>query len=204
MTAPEPLEERLMGTLRRYTSEATARSILHRVNQIEDPSSADAGALLEMVMFGARLFVEESRRDRLMAELTEICYGRSTESRNERYVLEIADEHSCRRARMLLRRLVRQAQGNDRVAVRGATALNELCRHAITMAGSGRVEIDVLLDARLLRVTVLDEASTDATRQASAVKSVDKLVDNLTVTSNKQGTKVVFELALDKRPSSDG
>ena len=204
MTAPEPLEDRLMGTLRRYTSEATARSILHRVNQIEDPSSADAGALLEMVMFGARLFVEESRRDRLMAELTEICYGRRTESRNERYVLEIVDEHSCRRARMLLRRLVRQAKGNDRVAVRGATALNELCRHAITGAGCGRVEIDVLLDTRQLRVTVIDEAGTDATRRASAVKSVDKLVDNLTVTSTKQGTKVVFELALDKRPSSDG
>jgi len=204
MPAPEPLEDRLMGTLRRYTSEATARSILHRISKLEDPSSADAGALLEQVMFGARLFVDESQRDRLMAELTEICYGRRTGSKNEHYVLKIADEHSCRRARMLLRRLVRQANGNDRVAVRGATALNELCRQAIAVAGAGRVEIDVLLDSRRLRVTVFDNATANDTRETRATKSVDKLVDNLAVIGTPDGTKVVFELPLDKRPSSDG
>ena len=203
MSVPEPLEDRLLGTLRRYTSESTARTILHRVHQIEDPSSADAGALLEMVMFGARLFVAENQRDKLMAELTEICYGRRTGSQDEHYVLKIADEHSCRRARMLIRRLVRQANGNDRVAVRGATALNELCRHALEHAGGGRVEIDVLVETRRLRVTVLDDGKQPAPRRAE-LGSVEKLVDMLDVFEADKGTKVVFELALDRRPSSEG
>ena len=211
MTVREHLEDRLYGTLLRYTSEPTARGILRRARQ-QNPFSTDAGAYFEMVMFGAKLFVDETRRDLLMAELSEICYGRRTANANEHYEIEINSEHSCRRARMLIRRLVRQAGGKDLLAVRAATALSELARNALMYAGGGRVEIDLSPSIGVLRVVVADEGPgipnieeilagryKSKTGLGRGLLGVKKLAERFTVhttTAGTTGTKVEFEMAL--------
>lgn len=209
MPVTDPVEERLYGTLLRYTSEPTARGILRRARQHRNGPSQDAAAYFDMIMFGAKLFVEEPRRAQLVAELSTVCYGNAPQSSGSHFEVTLTDEHSTRRARMLVRQLVRKAGGRDLIAVRAATALSELARNALVYAGGGMVEIDVGHNPDTLRVRVsdsgpgihnLDEIFAGQYRSKTGLgrglAGVKKLANHFRIDTGTGGTTVEFEMRL--------
>lgn len=205
------VEAKLRDTLQRYTSEPTARGILSRARQ-QPGAPEDVGPFFEMICFGAKLFVEEPRRSALLAEIEGIRGGPTSPAgprRSNRHALEVADEHSQRRARMLVRRLVRHAGGRDLIGIRAATALSELTRNALMYAGGGHVIIDLDPSGTVLRVVVRDEgpgiAAIDEilagryrsrTGMGRGLLGVRKLARHFDIHTTPQGTTVHFEMEL--------
>jgi len=205
----ELLEERLFGMLVRYTSEPTARGILQRARRGQNAKRGDPRAYFDMVMFGAKLFVENTRHADLTESLQQVCFGsiRLQPPRPSPHEVEIEDEHSSRRARMLVRRLVRAAGGRELTAVRAATALSELTRNALMYAGGGSVRVELNDRDRKLRVVVRDEgpgiddldrilagAYRSKTGLGRGLLGVRKLADHFNVQTSASGTTICFEM----------
>ena len=209
MEVESRLEERLYDALIRYTSEPTARGILRRAQQQRTDTDDDSTAFFDTVIFGAKLFVEEPRREQLLAELSKLCHADGPAPTGEHYELTIADEHSARRARMLIRRLVQQAGGRDLLAVRAATALSELTRNALSYAGGGKVLIDMLTETNAVRVVVSDHGPgitnvdeifaglyRSKTGLGRGLAGVKKLASRFKLNTSPRGTTVEFEIGL--------
>lgn len=209
MQVNELLEERLFGMLVRYTSEPTARGILQRARRGQNAKRGDPRAYFDMVMFGAKLFVENTRHADLTESLQQVCFGsiRLQPPRPSPHEVEIEDEHSSRRARMLVRRLVRAAGGRELTAVRAATALSELTRNALMYAGGGSVRVELNDRDRKLRVVVRDEgpgiddldrilagAYRSKTGLGRGLLGVRKLADHFNVQTSASGTTICFEM----------
>lgn len=211
MQVNEALERRLFGALVRYTSEPTARSILQRARRHRTGNRADSETYFDMVMFGAKLFVEDSRHPELVESIKEVCFGpiRVEPARSNPHEVEFKDEHSSRRARLLVRRLVREAGGRELAAVRAATALSELTRNALMYAGGGWVKVEMNARDRRLRVIVRDEGSgiddlelilqghyRSRTGLGRGLRGVRKLADYFNVQTSSSGTTVCFEMVV--------
>ncbi|MBV1857856.1 MAG: ATP-binding protein [Nannocystaceae bacterium] len=205
----ELLEERLFGMLVRYTSEPTARGILQRARRGQTAERGNAKEYFDMVMFGAKLFVEDTRHGDLTESLQQVCFGsiRVEQPRSSPHEIEIQDEHSSRRARLLVRRLVRTAGGRELTAVRAATALSELTRNALMYAGGGSVRVEMNDRDRKLRVIVRDDgpgigdldrilAGTyrSKTGLGRGLLGVRKLADHFHVQTSESGTTVCFDM----------
>src|SRR5690606_800548 len=67
-----PLERKLVATLRKYTTDLTARGILRRAQERRSETNDNEASFEEAVLYGARLFVEEPERSVLLAELREV------------------------------------------------------------------------------------------------------------------------------------
>ncbi|MGH1347314.1 MAG: ATP-binding protein [Nannocystales bacterium] len=209
MLVNELLEERLFGMLVRYTSEPTARGILQRARRGQNAKRGDAKAYFDMVMFGAKLFVENTRHADLTESLQQVCFGaiRIEPPRTSPHEVEIEDEHSSRRARLLVRRLVRAAGGRELTAVRAATALSELTRNALMYAGGGSVRVEMNDRDRKLRVVVRDDGPgisdldrimagnyRSKTGLGRGLLGVRKLADHFNVQTSESGTTICFEM----------
>ena len=209
MQVNELLEERLFGMLVRYTSEPTARGILQRARRGNSANRSDAKAYFDLVMFGAKLFVENTRHAELTESLQQVCFGsiRIEPPRPRPHEVEIQDEHSSRRARLLVRRLVRTAGGRELTAVRAATALSELTRNALMYAGGGSVRVELNDRDRKLRVVVRDDGPgidgldrilagsyRSKTGLGRGLLGVRKLADDFHVQTSASGTTICFEM----------
>ncbi len=211
MQLSDPLERRLFGALVRYTSEHTARGILKRARRSRTAGGTAPERYFDMVMFGAKLFVEDTQHAELVEELNRVCYGaiRAPRSDENPHEIEIEDEHSSRRARLLIRRLVRDAGGRELTAVRAATALSELTRNALMYAGRGWVRVELNDRDRRLRVVVRDEGGgiddlelilggryRSRTGLGRGLMGVRKLADHFYVQTSEAGTTVCFEMVV--------
>ncbi len=211
MQVNELLEERLFGMLVRFTSEPTARGILQRARRGQNAKRGDAKAYFDLVMFGAKLFVEQTRHADLTESLQQVCFGsiRVEPPRPNPHDVEIRDEHSSRRARLLVRRLVRNAGGRELTAVRAATALSELTRNALMYAGGGSVRVEMNDRDRKLRVIVRDDGPgihdidrilsgtyRSKTGLGRGLLGVRKLADHFHVQTSEDGTTICFEMVV--------
>ncbi len=211
MEVTETLEERLFGALVRYTSEPTARGILQRARRQRAGRTADPNAYFDMIMFGAKLFVDDVHHPAMIEALNKVCFGsirvRTIESNP--HELEITDEHSSRRARLLIRQLVRSAGGRELAAVRAATALSELTRNVLLYAGHGRVRVEMNDRDRRLRVVVRDDGPgidnldqilggryRSKTGLGRGLLGVRKLADLFHIETSSSGTTVRFEMVV--------
>lgn len=206
MNEPEPLEHRLYGALCRYTSEPTARGILRRAREQHFGGGEDASGFMNAVLYGARLFVDEPRRTELVEALQDAF---QTKTRDEDVRVPIFDEHSARRARLLVRRMAERAGAKTLVTLRAATALSELTRNVLMYAGDGVVEIELRGDPPLLRVVVSDTGPgiphleavlsgryKSKTGLGRGITGVQKLADGFHIDAGPNGTRVEFEMAL--------
>jgi len=211
MQVNDALERRLFGALVRYTSEPTARGILQRARRQRTGKRTDSETYFDMVMFGAKLFVEDKRHAEMIEALQKVCYGsiRIDHARANPHEIEIRDEHSSRRARLLVRRLVRDAGGRELTAVRAATALSELTRNALMYAGGGWVRVEMNDRDRRLRVVVRDEGPgiedlelilgggyRSRTGLGRGLMGVRKLSDHFHVQTSAAGTTACFEMVV--------
>lgn len=211
MQIDDQLEKRLFGTLVRYTSEPTARGILQRARRGRNEKRGDTKAYFDLVMFGAKLFVEDTRHTELTESLQQVCFGsiRVEPPRPRPHEIEIRDEHSSRRARLLVRRLVRGAGGRELTAVRAATALSELTRNALMYAGGGSVRVELNDRDRKLRVIVRDDGPgigdldlilrggyRSKTGLGRGLLGVRKLADHFHAQTSESGTTVCFEMVV--------
>ncbi len=211
MSVTEQLEQKLFGALVRYTSEPTARGILQRARRQRQGKFATTNAYFDMVMFGAKLFVDDARHPEMVATLEKACFGavRAIDPLLSPHEIEILDEHSSRRARLLVRRLVRNAGGRELAAVKAATALSELTRNALMYASGGRVRVEMNDRDRRLRVVVRDEGPgidnletilggryRSKTGLGRGLLGVRKLADYFHVQTSETGTTVLFEMVI--------
>ena len=208
MHVNESLEKRLFGALVQYTSEPTARGILQRARK-HHGRKRSTEAYFDMVMFGAKLFVDDAQHHEMIESLQQVCFGsiRIAQRRQNPHEVEVRDEHSSRRARLLVRRLVRDAGGRELTAVRAATALSELTRNALMYAGGGWVKVEMNDRDRRLRVVVRDEGGgiddldlilgggyRSRTGLGRGLLGVRKLADHFHVQTSAAGTTICFEM----------
>lgn len=207
MISIEPLEERLFGALCRYTSEPTARGIIRRARQRQPSPATDLAEFMDVVLHGARLFVEEPRRTRLVAELNDLFAD--SKPKAEKVQLTVDDEHAARRARLTVRQLAQGMGAKKLVALRAATALSELTRNLLMYAGRGEVEIQIERTPPLLRVVVSDRGPgipdieeilagryRSKTGLGRGITGVQKLADGFRIETGAHGTRVEFEVDL--------
>ncbi len=207
----EKLEQRLFGALVRYTSEPTARGILQRARRQRSAKPSNTNAYFDMVMFGAKLFVEDVRHPEMVETLEKACFGavRVTDTQPSPHEIEVTDEHASRRARLLVRQLVRNAGGRELAAVRAATALSELTRNVLMYARGGRVRVEMNDRDRRLRIIVRDDGPGIAdietilggryrskTGLGRGLLGVRKLADYFHIKTSETGTTVLFEMVV--------
>lgn len=204
MELTPPLEKRLYGALCRYTSEPTARGILRRARQ-QRGAEGDLANYMDAVMYGARLFVDEPRREKLLAELSDLL---SDQPSKKHAHFMVVDEHSARRARLMVRRMAEQAGAKKLVTLRAATALSELTRNLLMYAGRGEVEIELTREPPALRVIVSDDGPgiphleevlsgryRSKTGLGRGITGVQKLADSFRIDATR-GTRVEFAMDL--------
>lgn len=202
-----PLERKLVATLRKYTTDLTARGILRRAQERRSETNGNEASFEEAVLYGARLFVEEPERSVLLAELREVF--NDALPLPDAIKLQVVDEHSARRARLAVRRVAEQAGANKLITLRAATALSELTRNVLMYVGRGEVEISLIGTPPRVRVVVSDQGPgipnleevmsgryQSKTGMGRGLTGVQKLADAFHIDAGPTGTRVEFEMDL--------
>ncbi len=201
------LEQEVLGALCRYTSEFTARGIVRRANQRSGASLRQGQSFADVILFGAKLFVEEPQRGRLVGELSRL-FGQEI-GKPLTVNLPITDEYSARRARVLVRSMAADAGATRLAALRVATALSELARNIVLYAGQGQIKIETLQDPARIRVTAADQGPgisdleqvmsgeyQSRTGLGRGLRGTKRLSDVFNIETGPSGTRVEIELTL--------
>lgn len=206
MSTGQHLEHRVLSTLCRYTSEPTARGILRRAREQRSDGTREPNAFMDAVIYGARLFVDDTKRAQLMKELEALMENTPPP---EDLRMPIYDEHSARRARLAVRRIAEELGAHKLATLRAATALSELTRNVLMYARSGLVEIEVHRNPSMLCVVVSDDGPgiphleevlagryKSTTGLGRGITGVQKLADGFRIETGSNGTRVRFEMDL--------
>lgn len=206
-----PASERLLGVLRRFAPEPTARSLLLRACLEQDLSpheltDSQLARVLPRLVNAARIAVGPRRGIALADALDDL---RNAPARSEATTVDIEDEHDARRARLLARRMCDQAGAPRIVGLKVATGLSELTRNILSYAGRGRVLIAILGDPTRARVEAHDQGPgikdlalvlsgnyRSRTGLGRGLLGTKRMSDQFTLTSDTSGTHVVFEMLL--------
>jgi serine/threonine-protein kinase RsbT len=206
-----PTSERLLGVLRRFTPEPTARVLLLRACLEQELSPHELteeqlARVLPRLMHAARVVVGPRRGVALADALGTL---RRDGPRAAIAHVPITDEHDARRARIVARQMCDQAGAPRLSGLKVATGLSELTRNILSYAGTGRVSIEILDDPTRARIEAHDEgpgiADVDLvlsgdyrsrTGLGRGLLGTRKMADRFELKSAPGGTHVLFEMLL--------
>jgi serine/threonine-protein kinase RsbT len=205
-----PTSERVLGVLRRFTSESTARLLLLRACFEHELSPHDLTVpqlhrILPRLTSGARTTIGP-RRSETLAQALELITEDIPDGPTE---LNVRDEHDARRARLIARSLCDRAGAARLVGLKVATGLSELTRNLLNYAGGGTVTIWILADPTRARVEVVDHGPGIAdvelvlsgryrsrTGLGRGLLGTKKMADHFELRTGADGTHVIFEMRL--------
>ena len=205
--------EKALAVLQRYISPVNARSMLLRAVQQQ---GLDAGGLTRdglkrcgpSLRRGIALFVDASRQEAALQEIGKLC-GNEHDT-VDTIVLHITAESDIGKARAEARRICDAVGANPFAMQKVATIESELARNMVLYAGGGIVEISSANgQSRRVMITgsdhgpgipnlqeVLSGRYKSRTGLGRGLLGTKRLADRFDVSTGKDGTRVVAEVAL--------
>jgi serine/threonine-protein kinase RsbT len=205
--------EKALAILQRYISPVNARSMLLRSLQQQrlDPAGLTREGLRKCapsLRRGITLFVDAGRQEAALQEIGKLC-GNEHDT-VETIVLHITAESDIGKARAEARRICDALAASPFAVQKVATIVSELARNMVLYAGGGIVEISSANGgSRRVMITGSDHGPGIANLQevlsgryksrtglGRGLLGTKRLADRFDVSTGKDGTRVVAEVAL--------